>query len=252
MKLFEKNEVTFSVMLILIYVFGESAMQRISEKTGIEFLAETIFCIILSLIIFLFIKRNGLNQYLGLKKPEISASKMLFYIPLLLIGGTGAFFGLGMEYSLTGAVFHTVMMIGVGFLEEVIFRGFLFRGIAKQNITLAVVISSVTFGIGHFVNLLNGHDLLENILQVIYAVAVGFMLVFIFLRTNSIIPCIVFHGFNNSMTAFATSNFLINKFGEKNAEIIVTCIMLVIVIAYLIYIIRLPKNDLLPEKKVNQ
>ncbi len=249
MKLFNKNEVTFSVVLILIYVFGESAMQRISEKTGIEFLAEMIFCIILSLIILLFIRRNSLSQYLGLKKPEIPTSKMLFYIPLLLIGGTSAFFGLGMKYSLTGTIFHTVMMIGVGFLEEVIFRGFLFRGIAKQNTARAVVISSVTFGIGHFVNLLNGYDLLENILQVIYAIAVGFMLVFIFLRTHSIIPCIVFHGFNNNMTAFATGNFLINKFGEKNAEIITTSIMLIITIAYLIYIIRLPKKDLLPEEK---
>lgn len=109
MKLFEKNEVTFSVVLILIYVFGESAMQRISEKAGTEFLAEMIFCIILSLIIFLFVRRNGLKQYLGLKKPEVSASEMLFYIPLLLIGGTSAFFGLGMEYSLTIAVFHTVI-----------------------------------------------------------------------------------------------------------------------------------------------
>lgn len=248
MKLFEKNEITFSVVLILIYVFGESAMLRVSEKIGIEFLAEMIFCIILSLIIFLFIRRNSLEQYLGLKKPEISASEMLFYIPLLLIGGAGAFFGVGMEYSLTVAVIRTVMMICVGFLEEVIFRGFLFRGIAKQNITRAVVISSVTFGIGHFVNLLNGYNLLENILQVIYAVAVGFMLVFIFLRTNSIIPCIVFHGFNNSMSAFATGDFLIDKFGENNADIIVTSIRLVIVIAYMIYIIRLPKKDLLPEK----
>lgn len=249
MKLFEKNEITFSVVLILIYVFGESAMMRVSEKIGVEFLAEMIFCIILSLIIFLFIRRNSLMQYLGLKKSEVSASKMLLYIPLLLIGGAGAFFGLGMEYSLTGAIFHTVMMICVGFLEEVIFRGFLFRGIAKQNITRAVVISSVTFGIGHFVNLLNGYNLLENICQVVYAVAVGFLLVFIFLRTHSIIPCIVFHGFNNSMTAFTTGNLLIDKFGEENAEIIGISIKLAITIAYLIYIIRLPKKDLLPEKK---
>lgn len=249
MKLFKKNEITFSVVLILIYVFGESAMLRVSEKIGIEFLAEMIFVIILSVIIFLFIRRNSLMQYLGLKKPEISASKMLFYIPLLLIGGVGVFFGLGMKYSLTCAVLRTVMMICVGFLEEVIFRGFLFRGIAKQNITRAVIISSITFGIGHFVNLLNGSNLFENICQVIYAVAVGFMLVFIFLRTHSIISCVVFHGFNNSMTAFATGDFLIDKFGENNADIIVTSIRLVIVIAYMIYIIRLPKNDLLPEKK---
>ncbi len=235
-------------MLILIYVFGESAMLRVSEKIGVEFLTEMIFCIIMSVIIFLFIKRNSLEQYLGLKKPEISASKMLFYIPLLLIGGMGAFFGLGMKYSLTVAVLHTVMMISVGFLEEVIFRGFLFRGIAKQNITRAVIISSVTFGIGHFVNLLNGYNLLENICQVIYAVSVGFLLVFIFLRTHSIISCIVFHGFNNSMSAFATGNLLIDKFGEENADIIASSIRIVMTIVYLIYIIRLPKKDLLPKE----
>ncbi|MDE6666425.1 MAG: CPBP family intramembrane metalloprotease [Ruminococcus sp.] len=248
MKLFKKNEITFSVVLILIYVFGESAMLRVSEKIGVEFLAEMIFCIIMSVIVFLFIRRNSLEQYLGLKKSEISASKMLFYIPLLLIGGVSAFFGLGMKYSLTVAVIHTVMMICVGFLEEVIFRGFLFRGIAKQNITRAVIISSVTFGIGHFVNLLNGYNLLENITQVIYAVSVGFLLVFIFLRTCSIIPCIVFHGFNNSMSAFATGNLLIDKFGEESADIIASSIRIVMTVVYLIYIIKLPKKDLLPKE----
>lgn len=247
MKLFEKNQITFSVMLILIYVFGESAMQRVSEKIGTEFLAEMIFCIIMSVIVFLFIKKNSLGQYLGLKKPEISASKMLFYIPLLLIGGTGAFFGVGMNYSLTVAVFHTVMMICVGFLEEVIFRGFLFRGIAKQNLTRAVIISSVTFGIGHIVNLLNGYDLLDNIIQIIFAVLVGFMLVFIFMRTHSIIPCIIFHCFNNCMSAFATGGILIDKFGETNASIIASSVRIVLTIIYLIYIIRLPKKEQLPE-----
>lgn len=247
MKLFEKNQITFSVMLILIYVFGESAMQRVSEKTGIEFLAEMIFCIIMSVIVFLFIRKNSLAQYLGLKKPEISASKMLFYIPLFLIGASRGFFGLGMEYSPAVAVFHTVMMICVGFLEEVIFRGFLFRGIAKQNITRAVIISSVTFGIGHIVNLLNGYDLLDNIIQIIFAVSVGFMLVFIFLRTNSIIACIVFHGFNNSMSAFATGSILVDKFGEQNATIIASSVRIVMSVAYLIYIIRLPKKEQLPE-----
>ncbi len=71
-----------------------------------------------------------------------------------------------------------MMMIFVGFLEEIIFRGFLFRGIAKDNLKEAVIISSVTFGIGHIVNLLNGYDILKNSIQIVFAVAVGFMLVF--------------------------------------------------------------------------
>ena len=36
------------------------------------------------------------------------------------------------------------------------FRGLLFTAIAKDNVKSAVVISSVTFGIGHIINLFNG------------------------------------------------------------------------------------------------
>lgn len=45
-------------------------------------------------------------------------------------------------------------MINIGFLEEIIFRGILYKSIEKDNKKLAIIISSVTFGIGHIVNLL--------------------------------------------------------------------------------------------------
>lgn len=244
MKLFHKNEVTFAVILIVIYVVGYSVMQRVSDAAGIAFLAEMIFSAAMSAGLLLFIRKNRLFDYLGLKKPEISASKMLFYIPLFLMALAPAFFGFGMDYSPAVSVLRTVMMTGVGFLEEVIFRGFLFRGIAKENLTRAVVISSLTFAIGHFVNLLNGSDLFSNTLQVIYAVAVGFLMVFIFMRTSSLIACIVFHAFNNCMTAFATGNALIDRVGETNATMINLGIRLAIAGAYLLYVSKLPKKEL--------
>lgn len=244
MKLFKKNEVTFAVVLIVIYVVGSSVMQRISAAVGTEFIAEMIFCAAMAVGLAVFIGKNGLSGYTGLKKPEVSAAKMLFYIPLLLIGGCGAFFGMGMEYGVTVSILRTVMMIFVGFIEEVIFRGFLFRGIAKRDLTRGVVISSLTFGIGHFVNLLNGSDIFGNTIQVIYAVAAGFLLVFIFLRTQSIIPCIVFHSFNNCMTAFTTADRLIDRFGENKAVLLCVGIQLAVTALYLIYVMRLPKKEL--------
>ena len=248
MKLFEKNEVTFSVVLIVIYVVGSSVMQRVSASLGAEFLAEMIFCLILSGLLIVFIGKNRLGDYLGLKKPWVSAVKMLFYIPLILTAGAGAFFGLGMKYGVGAAVRHTVMMICVGFLEEVIFRGFLFRGIAKSSLTRAVVISSLTFGIGHIVNLLNGMALLENSVQMVFAVAVGFMLVFVFLRTGSIIPCIVFHALNNCLSAFVTGDTLIAKVGETNAVLVLCAVKISVCAAYLVYVMKLPKREL-PERK---
>lgn len=244
MKLFKKNEVTFAVMLIVIYVVGNNIAKSISDTVGIEFLAEMIFCAVMAAAVYIFIRHKGLSEYLGLKRAEISASKMLFYIPLVPICAASAFFGIGTEYPPMICILRTVMMLCVGFLEEIIFRGFLFRGIAKSSLTRAVVISSLTFGIGHFANLLNGSNLFNNIVQVIYAVAVGFLLVFIFLRTSSIIPCITFHAFNNCMTAFTNANILIDKFGETNATLILVCIQLAIAAAYLLYVTRLPKREL--------
>ena len=65
-------------------------------------------------------------------------------------------------------------MLCVGFLEEVIFRGLLFQAIAKDNIKSAVIISSVTFGIGHIINLFNGSgmDLVNNLCQIVFAFAI--------------------------------------------------------------------------------
>ncbi|MBD5536303.1 MAG: CPBP family intramembrane metalloprotease [Lachnospiraceae bacterium] len=60
----------------------------------------------------------------------------------------------------------------VGFIEEVIFRGFLFKALAENNVKSAVIISSVTFGLGHLVNLFNGSgmDLINNLCQICFAI----------------------------------------------------------------------------------
>ena len=238
-KLFEKNEVTFAVILIVVYVVGSSIMQGVSESLGKQYLAEMVFHIVMSVAVFVFIKKNDLMKYLGLCSPEVPAGKMLFYIPLLLPAVMPIFFGVGLKYSPMEMVFRTVSMIGVGFLEEIIFRGFLFKGICKSSVKRAIVISSVTFAIGHIVNLLNGYDIVRNVIQIVYAVAVGFLLVFIFYRTGSLIMCIVFHALNNSLTAFSTTDW-----GEASAlNMILLAVRLAIMVGYTIYIIKfIPKR----------
>ena len=117
-------------------------------------------------------------------------------------------------------------MINVGFLEEMIFRGFLFKMMEKDNVKSAIIVSSITFGIGHIVNLLNGADLVLTLLQVCYAIAIGYMLVMIFYKSKSIIPCIIFHAIFNSLTVFST--------GDSN--IISSIILIAMCLAYTIYI----------------
>ena len=78
----------------------------------------------------------------------------------------------------------------------------------KDNVRTAVIVSSLTFGIGHIVNLFNGAELVPTLLQVCYATAIGYLFVVIFRKSKSIIPCIVAHALNNSLSVFNEENFL--------------------------------------------
>ena len=124
-------------------------------------------------------------------------------------------------------------MFCVGFLEEMIFRGFLFKAMAKDNIKSAIIVSSVTFGIGHIVNLINGSgaELLPNLLQVIYAMAIGFTFVIIFHKTKSLLVCIVTHGIFNGLSAFA------NEAALSNSKQIITGVLITLIpLSYALYI----------------
>ena len=131
-------------------------------------------------------------------------------------------------------------MLCVGFLEEVIFRGFLFVAIAKDNIKSAVVISSVTFGIGHIINLFNGSgmDLVGNLCQIVFAVAVGFLLVTIFYRGGSLLPCIFVHSVLNTLGIFANDANLTTKMHLLHLAVLVA-----VTVAYTLILTRtLPKS----------
>lgn len=90
-------------------------------------------------------------------------------------------------------------MINVGFIEEVIFRVFLFKMMAKENVKRAMIVSALTFGIGYIVNLLNGAEFVSTIIQVCYTVCLGYLFVVIFYKSKFLIPCIVIHGVINSL-----------------------------------------------------
>ena len=87
--------------------------------------------------------------------------------------------------------------------------------------------------------------LLINILQIVFAVCVGFLPVFIFHRTGSLPACIGFHSLNNSLSTFASEEYLINAVGsEETAGMIIAGAKIVITAIYMIYVIKLPKRQL--------
>ena len=119
-------------------------------------------------------------------------------------------------------------MINVGFIEEIIFRGFLFKMMAKDNVKSAIIVSAVTFGIGHIINLLNGADLIPTLMQICYAISIGYLFVIIFYKSKSLIPCIITHSAVNSLSIFNV---------ENGISLYVSSMFLIVVpLAYAVYI----------------
>lgn len=230
-KLYNKNEVTFSIVWIILYVVFLSIADSVSESLGTAKLITAPLCILMTAFLFFWLKKNNLMGKYGLCKFEGSMKKYLFFFPLMILCSTNLWNGVTMNLSLLETVLYIVSMLCVGFLEELIFRGFLFRAMCKDNVKSAIIVSSITFGIGHIVNLLNGAELLSTLLQVCYAVAIGFLFTIIVYYGKSLIPCILCHGIVNSLSVFAVES-------DNLLGIITAIVIIVVSLTYTLWIIK--------------
>ena len=203
-KLYSKDPTWFAVLWIVIYVAGFSAADGISESIGIPKLITAILGLVLSIILIGFIHREGLEKYYGLCGIKASAADLAYFIPLAAISSVNLWCGIQINCHNITAVLSVISMCFVALLEEVIFRGLLFKAMCRDNLKVAVIVSSLTFGFGHIVNLLLGATVFETMLQLVYASAVGFCYTAIFLTCGSIVPCIISHGIVNSLSVFAS------------------------------------------------
>lgn len=236
-KLYEKNEQTFSIICIAAYVVLFSAADSLSETIGTAKLVTALFGIAGAVLLFVWIKKSGLSEKYGLCKPTASPALLLWYIPLIAISSVNLWNGVTLNFSPVESALYVVSMLCVGFLEELIFRGLLFKALCKSGVKQAIIISGLTFGIGHIVNLLRGAEVFSTLLQLVYASAVGILFVIIFYKSGSIIPCVLSHAAVN-----VTSTFAVDR--SDSVVAIESAVLVVISVIYAAVIVKLN-----PEKK---
>ena len=239
-KLYDKNELTFAIVWIVVYCFLQSLANPLNKVIGIGYSASAVFCVLQTIVLFAFIRKNDLQKRYGLCKSPFPARRFLYYLPLVILASGNLWNGAAVNYSPAETVCRIACMLCVGFLEEVIFRGLLFAAIAKNNIKSAIIISSVTFGVGHIINLFNGSgmNLVNNLCQIVFAIAVGFLFVMIFYRGKSLLPCIIVHSAINTLSTFANDVEL-----TVETHLIHITILIVITVVYTLILTRtLPKN----------
>ena len=149
---------------------------------------------------YFFVRKNDLTETYGLCKPQISSAKMLFYAPLIILSTVNLWRGVVLNNSPAETLLYIVSMLLVGFLEEMIFRGFLFNAMAKDNVKSAIIISSVTF-------------------------------VMVYYKTKSLLFCIMTHGILNGLGTFANEAVM-----TPQKQIIISVLVAIIAGGYALYI----------------
>ena len=235
-KLYQKSEITFAILWIVAYVVLSSYADQLSLSIGIVKSVTAVLQIAMSLVLFFWIRNNNLSEKYGFCRPIVPARQFLYYLPLVIIASTAVWGGIGLQYGFPDALMYAISMCCVGFLEEGIFRGFLFRAMEKDNLKTAIIVSSLTFGIGHIVNLFNGsgRDTASSVIQIVFAVLVGFVLVLIFYYGKSLVPCIIFHSANNALKVFEADGSF-----SLQIEMVMNLVVIFVVLGgYVFYLIK--------------
>lgn len=209
-KLHRKNELHFALVWIGLYVGVMNVALRfcgglddLAGKTAGQVLIPVVCILVLAVAATVWILHNGLGEQFGLCGFRGKLRGWLWFMPLILMSCVNLKNGLGLNAPSVVSLLMMVNMALAGYVEEVIFRGFLFRAMAKENLRSAILVSAVTFGVGHLVNLANTADTLGVLLQVCYAIVIGFLYTVIVYRGGSLWPCVASHMFVNGTSVFA-------------------------------------------------
>ena len=165
-----------------------------------------------------------------------------------------------LDADIASILYYALICLGVGFFEEMAFRGCAFmlllekRTKSKGKIFLAIFLSSVVFGLIHAFNIVAGASPVAVLLQIGYSALIGALCSVVLLLTRNIWLCVLLH---------ASYNFcggLISEYGSGTqwtlSEIIFTAVVSVAVGVYvLVVFLKMPTTlaeDLVGKKEAKK
>jgi membrane protease YdiL (CAAX protease family) len=187
----------------------------------------------ISAVMLSVIRLLGIEKELGMTRWLRNGKRLLWLLPMWVLSTGNLWGGVGLRYDGITTVMAVLSFLLVGVAEEIVFRGFLFNGMKRTgSLTAAVIVSAITFGMGHIVNLLTGHATGETLVQIVFAVAWGFLFTFAYLKGGSLLPCIAIHSLIDVFSVFARDN--------EVAHWIVIIATVAVALVYCLYLAKQP------------
>lgn len=145
-------------------------------------------------------EKVGIKSIFLLCSFGLSIAMIANYASNLLLGLfdlVGIDANIDMEYKcdsiLDVILFYVTVAIVPALVEEFAFRGIILGNLRKHSDSFAVLISGVVFGLMH-----------GNFAQIPFATIVGLVLGYITVKTDSLLPAIIIHFLNNSISVTLT------------------------------------------------
>jgi uncharacterized protein len=200
-------------LLLLVALFGILLIKKpiqwglqtlITDTLMIDLVASTTARILAIVFCLLVIARYGLSDFNGLNAnfKIKNAHALIIPIGIASMGIVGNFD----FYSSSEPILFSVFVfsnLAIGFTEEIFFRGILFSMFTrlakrKGHIIVAALVSSLIFGLIHYVNLLKDPDNFSGVTsQVFFAFSIGVFFAGLFVRVQNIVPVAMVHALIN-------------------------------------------------------
>lgn len=232
-KLYEKREVLFAVLWIVAYCL---AMTPVKGQFGYGSIWMLLVLAAFAAGMTALVKKWKLEEKYGLVGWPKDMKRYLYFIPMWVLATGNLWDGFAPSYQGMTLAIATLSMLLVGYVEELLFRGFLFKAmLGNGKAIVAIIVSAVTFGMGHIVNLLAGQASVETVLQMLFAVSWGFILTMVFYRSGSLIPCIIAHAMIDVFSLYGADNALVDW--------IYIGVTIAVAVFYCVYLGRLKSAD---------
>jgi membrane protease YdiL (CAAX protease family) len=177
----------------------------------------------------------------GFTYPKGSGRSLLLFVPvfvpLLWWPFLAPLVGYGTLKVPSAVALYAVLMLLVGFVEEVYFRGLMLQPLRSQGAWHAVIITSVLFGVAHSLKALYGQSIVYTMLQVGYAIGLGLAFAALVLVTRLIWPLILAHGLIN-FTATLNSAAGVTSTTVRAADYWLAAGLLLFGAAYAVFLLR--------------
>lgn len=220
--------------LLLLVFFFQGAVVAVNSLDGIASAVTrglVIWAFVLVTAAFYCVKYRALDL-LGFRKTNIASLKQLnFLTPLIFVAITNLFCGIDVDSGLGMMLANLFLTLGIGFCEEIYFRGIICNLWLKAGEGTAVMVSSTLFAICHLMNLAGGAGIVETLLQICFAFIYGVVFALIFITCHSIWPCIVLHAFHDFCS-------FISAEGSELGNIVVGGVQFVTLLCYALAIMK--------------